>query len=167
MLSGEPDVAPERTEPAIGLAGGIRIIKPDMVLGRVKTADGIIIAEITGPFARRGSHVRKAAQRQTAPPPAPEPASAPRSSALGHSVEGEQLLEKPRHVFEFTMFGPSDGAWSGSSCVSMKRPATPTATAARASVSTNSRWPPVEPPCPPGCCNRMRGIEDHRRPSPP
>ena len=34
----------------------------------------------------------------------------------------------------------------------MKTPATPTATAARASVSTKRRSPPVEPPCPPGCC---------------
>ncbi|MCY1308847.1 hypothetical protein D9M70_588860 [compost metagenome] len=54
--------------------------------------------------------------------------------------------------FRCTMFGPSDGALSGSSCVSTNTPATPTATAARAKVSTNSRWPPEEPPCPPGCC---------------
>ena len=50
------------------------------------------------------------------------------------------------------MFGPSDGALSGSWCVSMKTPATPTATAARASTGTNSRSPPDEVPCPPGCC---------------
>src|SRR6516162_6851064 len=48
--------------------------------------------------------------------------------------------------------GPSDGALSGLSCVSMKTPATPTATAARASTGTNSRSPPEEVPCPPGCC---------------
>ena len=34
----------------------------------------------------------------------------------------------------------------------MKTPATPTATAARASTGTNSRSPPEEVPCPPGCC---------------
>ena len=50
------------------------------------------------------------------------------------------------------MFGPSEGALSGSWCVSMKTPATPTATAARASTGTKRRSPPVEVPCPPGCC---------------
>ena len=34
----------------------------------------------------------------------------------------------------------------------MKTPATPTATAARASTGTNSRWPPDDVPWPPGCC---------------
>src|SRR5262245_65089316 len=34
----------------------------------------------------------------------------------------------------------------------MKTPATPTATAARARTGTNSRWPPDDVPCPPGCC---------------
>ena len=34
----------------------------------------------------------------------------------------------------------------------MNTPATPTATAARASTGTNSRWPPDEVPFPPGCC---------------
>ena len=34
----------------------------------------------------------------------------------------------------------------------MKIPETPTATAARASTGTNSRWPPLLPPCPPGNC---------------
>src|SRR4029079_19765426 len=51
-----------------------------------------------------------------------------------------------------TMFGPSEGARSGSSCVSMKTPATPTATAARASTGTKRRSPPELVPCPPGCC---------------
>ena len=50
------------------------------------------------------------------------------------------------------MFGPSDGALSGSSWLSMNRPLTPTATAARASTGTNSRCPPELPPRPPGCC---------------
>jgi len=36
------------------------------------------------------------------------------------------------------MLGPSDGALSGSWCVSIKTPATPTATAALAKYSTNS-----------------------------
>src|SRR5674476_1230314 len=34
----------------------------------------------------------------------------------------------------------------------MNTPATPTATAARASTGTNSRSPPEEVPLPPGCC---------------
>ena len=50
------------------------------------------------------------------------------------------------------MFGPSLGARSGSSWVSTNRAATPTASAARASTGTNSRWPPLLPPWPPGCC---------------
>src|SRR5262249_50649606 len=41
-----------------------------------------------------------------------------------------------------TMLGPSEGALSGSGWVSTKTPATPTATAARASTGTNSRSPP-------------------------
>ena len=49
-------------------------------------------------------------------------------------------------------FGPSDSALSGSGCVSMKTPATPAATAARASTGTNSRWPPEAVPLPPGSC---------------
>ena len=41
-------------------------------------------------------------------------------------------------------------ARAGSGCVSMNTPATPAATAARASTGTNSRWPPEDVPCPPG-----------------
>ena len=48
--------------------------------------------------------------------------------------------------------GPSDRALAGSGWVSANRPATPTATAARASTGTNSRWPPELLPCPPGNC---------------
>ena len=33
-----------------------------------------------------------------------------------------------------------------------KTPLTPAATAARANIGTNSRWPPDVPPSPPGCC---------------
>ncbi|MND58932.1 hypothetical protein D3C80_501060 [compost metagenome] len=50
------------------------------------------------------------------------------------------------------MLGPSDGALSGSSCVSRKTASTPTATAARARTGTNSRCPPEDVPWPPGCC---------------
>ena len=50
-----------------------------------------------------------------------------------------------------TMFGPSDGALSGSGCVSIKTAATPTAIAARARYSTNSLCPPLLSPIPPGC----------------
>src|SRR5690606_2286472 len=49
-------------------------------------------------------------------------------------------------------FGPSLSALSGSGWVSMKMPAMPTATAARASTGTNSRWPPLLPSAPPGNC---------------
>ena len=54
--------------------------------------------------------------------------------------------------FSGTAFGPSDFASAGFGCVSMNRPATPVATAARASTGTNSRWPPELVPCPPGSC---------------
>ena len=43
-------------------------------------------------------------------------------------------------------FGPSDSALAGSGWVSMKRPAMPTATAARANTGTNSRCPPLTLP---------------------
>ena len=49
------------------------------------------------------------------------------------------------------MFGPSEGALSGSGCVSIKTAATPTATAALARYSTNSLCPPLFSPSPPGC----------------
>ena len=47
------------------------------------------------------------------------------------------------------MFGPSEGALSGSGCVSIKTAATPTATAALARYSTNSLCPPLFSPSPP------------------
>src|SRR5437660_7386239 len=47
-------------------------------------------------------------------------------------------------------FGPSESAWSGCGWVSMNSPATPAATAARASTGMNSRCPPEAEPCPPG-----------------
>ena len=49
-------------------------------------------------------------------------------------------------------FGPSDSAFAGSGWVSMNIPATPAATAARASTGTNSRCPPEASPWPPGNC---------------
>ena len=49
-------------------------------------------------------------------------------------------------------FGPSESAFAGSGCVSMKMPAMPVAMAARASTGTNSRCPPDDVPCPPGNC---------------
>ena len=61
------------------------------------------------------------------------------------------------------MFGPSEGARSGSWWVSMKTPATPTATAARASTGTNSRWPPEEAALPARLLHRMGGVENDRR----
>ena len=47
---------------------------------------------------------------------------------------------------------PAEKVISMSGWVSMNTPATPTATAARASTGTNSRSPPEAVPCPPGCC---------------
>ena len=49
------------------------------------------------------------------------------------------------------MFGPSDGALSGSWCVSKKIAAIPTAVAALYKYSTNSLCPPLFSPIPPGC----------------
>src|SRR5690606_14667654 len=48
--------------------------------------------------------------------------------------------------------GPSESASAGFGCVSMKSPAIPAATAARAKTGTNSRWPPEALPFPPGSC---------------
>ena len=52
----------------------------------------------------------------------------------------------------FTILGPSLGALSGSSCVSKKTPAIPTAVAAFERTGTNSLCPPDLAPSPPGCC---------------
>ena len=49
-------------------------------------------------------------------------------------------------------FGPSQSAASGSGCVSRNNPATPAATAARASTGTCCRSPPEDAPRAPGCC---------------
>src|SRR5574343_26995 len=51
-----------------------------------------------------------------------------------------------------TALGPSDQASAGQGWVSMNRPATPTATPARASTGTISRAPPLTAPRPPGFC---------------
>src|SRR5262249_14788883 len=53
-------------------------------------------------------------------------------------------------VSSASMFGPSDGAWSGSSCTSVNSASMPTATAARASAGTSRRSPPERSPSPPG-----------------
>ena len=45
----------------------------------------------------------------------------------------------------------------------MNTPATPTATAARASTGTNSRSPPDDGALPARLLHRMGGVEDHRR----
>jgi hypothetical protein len=58
--------------------------------------------------------------------------------------------------------GPSDSAWSGRGCVSMKTPATPAAIAARASTGTNSRRPPLDVPRPPGSCTECGRVEHDR-----
>ena len=74
--------------------------------------------------------------------------SPPARQALAEVFDGTPLGER---VVSFKIWS-SDGALSGSGCVSMKKPATPTAAAARASTGANSRCPPEEPPSPPGCC---------------
>ena len=51
-----------------------------------------------------------------------------------------------------TALGPSLRAQGGLGWVSMNRPATPTATAARESTGTISRMPPLLVPLPPGSC---------------
>ena len=61
-------------------------------------------------------------------------------------------FNKFSNLLKGSMFGPSEGALSGSWWVSMKTPATPTATAALAKCYTNSLCPPLFSPMPPGCC---------------
>ncbi len=58
--------------------------------------------------------------------------------------------------------GPSDSAFSGSSCTSTKMPETPTATAAEASGSMNCGWPPDLPPARAGQLDAVGGVENHR-----
>ena len=62
-----------------------------------------------------------------------------------------------------TMFGPSEGAWSGSGWVSMNTPATPTATAARASTGDELALAARRGPLPARLLHRMGGVEDDRR----
>ena len=71
---------------------------------------------------------------------------------LASASNAISVFTSPSNSRSGTMFGPSEGARSGSGWVSMNTPATPTATAARASTGTNSRSPPDEVPLPPGCC---------------
>ena len=61
------------------------------------------------------------------------------------------------------MFGPSDGAVSGSGCVSMKNPATPTAAAARASTGRELALPARGAAQPAGLLHRMGGVENDRK----
>ena len=51
----------------------------------------------------------------------------------------------------FNILGPSEGAWSGLLCVSIKTAATPIATAALDNGSINSLCPSLDVPLPPGC----------------
>ena len=54
-----------------------------------------------------------------------------------------KVSSSARMCLSGTALGPSERAFCGSGWVSMNRPATPTATAARASTGTISRWPPL------------------------
>src|SRR5262249_27914089 len=56
---------------------------------------------------------------------------------LASASKAISLRTRPSNWASGTMLGPSEGARSGSGWVSMKTPATPTATAARASTGTN------------------------------
>ena len=60
------------------------------------------------------------------------------------------------------MFGPSEGARSGSGWVSMNTAATPSATAARAITGANSRWPPEEAALPARLLHRVGRVHHHR-----
>ena len=68
----------------------------------------------------------------------------PRFLPLGHRIKRHQCLKQPRQVLERDHVGArrTRVELSGSWWVSMNTPATPTATAARASVSTKRRSPP-------------------------
>ena len=61
------------------------------------------------------------------------------------------------------MVGPSEGALSGSGWVSMNTPATPTATAARARMATNSPLPAGRRPLPSRLLHRVGRVENDRR----
>ena len=74
------------------------------------------------------------------------------AALLDHAVEFDRVASSSFMRPSGTAFGPSDMAFAGFGWVSMNRPAMPTATAARASTGTNSRWPPDDVPCPPGSC---------------
>ena len=62
-----------------------------------------------------------------------------------------------------TAFGPSLKASAGFGWVSMKRPATPTPTPARASTGTISRAPPLDRAQATGLLHRVGDVEHHRR----
>jgi hypothetical protein len=81
---------------------------------------------------------------------------------LGHAIEFHQRFQQGAILPSGQALGPSDRALSGSGWVSMNRPETPTATAARASTGTNSRWPPLLLPCAARQLHRVRGVEHHR-----
>src|SRR6266568_7010594 len=69
-----------------------------------------------------------------------------RTDALASRSNSINVRTSPGKSLSGIILGPSEGARSGSSWVSMKIPATPTATAARASTGTNSRSPPETAP---------------------
>jgi len=66
---------------------------------------------------------------------------------LSNSINFEIKFSK---FSKCNIFGPSLGALSGSLCVSIKIPATPTAAAAFDKVVTNYLLPPLFSPNPPG-----------------
>src|SRR6266849_3056451 len=105
-----------------------------------------------GHFRARAGGTALARSSTTAlPPPWDLAAAVPPARAACQTSSA--TLTIPGSSSNGIMFGPSDGARSGSGCVSRKKPSAPAAAAAYSSGGMKSRRPPLEPsgPCP-GCC---------------
>src|SRR5437899_5552880 len=101
--------------------------------------------------ARAGGTALTRSSTTALPPPWDLAAAVPPARAACHTSRA--MLTMPASWSSGIMFGPSDGARSGSGCVSRKKPSAPAAAAAYSSGGMKSRRPPLEPsgPCP-GCC---------------
>src|SRR5204863_1414052 len=84
------------------------------------------------------------------PPPWDLAAAVPPARAACHTSNA--TVTTPARSSSGIMLGPSDGAWSGSGCVSRKKPSAPAAAAAYSRGGMNARSPPQDPSllCP-GC----------------
>src|SRR5206468_1801731 len=101
--------------------------------------------------ARAGGTALARSSTTALPPPWDPAAAVPTARAACHTSRA--MLTMPASWSSGIMFGPSDGARSGSGCVSRKKPSAPAAAAAYSSGGMKSRRPPLAPsgPCP-GCC---------------